>query len=220
MHNSFFPVSGTLSLSMKFFSQKLLLAATSAALALMLAGCPKKPTRPDPASTVLGPSGGRTATDLGAGGTSGLNLNPEAPLLSERGEGFDPLGQNRTALEAQTVYFDFDQSAIKASERPKLQAAKEYLEKNPGFRLLLEGHCDWRGTAEYNLGLGDRRANAAKKYLQSIGVAADKIEILSKGSLEAAKNADDATMAKDRRVNLVVINPTAAGAASAAARPL
>ena len=100
--------------------------------------------------------------------------------------------------------------AIKAGERTKLQQAKEYLEKNPGFRLLLEGHCDWRGTAEYNLGLGDRRANSVKKYLQSIGVAADRVETLSKGSLEAAKNADEATMAKDRRVNLIVVNPAVA----------
>jgi peptidoglycan-associated lipoprotein len=73
------------------------------------------------------------------------------------------------------------------------------------MRLLLEGHCDWRGTAEYNLGLGDRRANAVKKYLLSIGVAADKLEANSKGSLEAKANADAATMEKDRRVDLVVV---------------
>lgn len=201
---------------MKFVSQKVLLVAASSALALMLAGCPKKPARPDPAATVLGMQGSGTNTGLGTGPSS-ASFNPDAPGLVERGEGFDPLGQNRTALEAQTVYFDFDQSAIKASERPKLQAAKEYLEKNPGYRLLLEGHCDWRGTAEYNLGLGDRRANAAKKYLQSIGVPADRVETLSKGSLEAVKNADDATSAKDRRVNLVVVNP---GATAAAPAPL
>lgn len=61
------------------------------------------------------------------------------------------------ALQGSTVYFEFDQSSIKPSEREKLKTAKEYLEKNAGQRLLLEGHADWRGTAEYNLGLGDRR---------------------------------------------------------------
>ncbi len=198
---------------MKFASQKLFLAATSCALALLLAGCPKKPARPDPAATLMGPQGSGTSTNLGGMGPSAANLNLDAPGLVERGEGFDPLGQNRTALDAQTVYFDFDSSAIKASERPKLQEAKKYLDDNPGFRLLLEGHCDWRGTAEYNLGLGDRRANAAKKYLQSIGVPADRIETLSKGSLEAVPNADDATRAKDRRVNLIVVNPTMAAPA-------
>ena len=94
---------------------------------------------------------------------------------------------------------------MKAAERVKLQAAKDYLAKHPDQRLLLEGHCDWRGTAEYNLGLGDRRAGRAKKYLASIGVAADKVETLSKGSEEAKKNADDATRAKDRRVELVIL---------------
>ena len=87
----------------------------------------------------------------------------------------------------------------------KLQAAKDYLDKNPAQRLLLEGHCDWRGTAEYNLGLGDRRASRTKKYLMSIGVPADKLETLSKGSEEAKKNADAATMATDRRVDLVIL---------------
>lgn len=200
---------------MSFSSKNLVIAAVGTALAFMLAGCPKQPVRPNPAETMLGQQGAGTATNLSTAGASNLNLNPEAPGLVDRGDGFDPLGQNRTALEAQTVYFDFDQSAIKASERTKLQQAKEYLEKNPGFRLLLEGHCDWRGSAEYNLSLGDRRASSVKKYLQSIGVAADRVETLSKGSLEAAKNADEATMAKDRRVNLIVVNP-----AVAAAKPL
>ena len=111
----------------------------------------------------------------------------------------------RTLLQA--VYFDFDKSNIKAGERPKLEAAAQYLKDNPTHRVLLEGHCDWRGTAEYNLGLGDRRASAAKQFLSGLGVAADKTETLSKGSLDATKNADDATAAKDRRVELVVIRP-------------
>ena len=132
-------------------------------------------------------------------------VNLEAPGLTERPEGFDPQGYNRSALQA--VYFDFDKSDIKPGERSKLQMAKGYLDLNPGYRLLLEGHCDWRGTAEYNLGLGDRRANATKHYLQSLGVAADRLETVSKGSLEAMTNEDSAAMAKERRVDLVVVNP-------------
>lgn len=188
---------------MKLVSPKLSLLVASAAL--VLAGCTKKPARPDPSATIVGQQGLGTATP-----TDASFGNNATGLLVERTGGFDPNGHDRTALEAQTVYFDYDRSDIKASERPKLQAAKEYLDKNPTYRLLLEGHCDWRGTAEYNLGLGDRRAAGAKKFLLSIGVPADRIETLSKGSLEAAKNADDATMAKDRRVNLVVVNPTVA----------
>jgi peptidoglycan-associated lipoprotein len=197
---------------MKFVSMKLSLAVASAAL--LLAGCTKKPMRPDPSVTAIGltPGGDNIVTP-----PTDTSFNAGAPGLTDRGEGFDPSGQNRTALQSQTVYFDFDKSDIKPSEREKLRVAKDYLDTHPGHRLLLEGHCDWRGTAEYNLSLGDRRANATKRYLQSIGVAPDKLETLSKGSLEASKNADAATMDRDRRVDLVVVDP---GAVASAPFPL
>jgi peptidoglycan-associated lipoprotein len=104
----------------------------------------------------------------------------------------------------QPVYFDFDKSSIKESERSKLQDAAKYLKDHADQHILLEGHADWRGTAEYNLSLGDRRANAAKKYLGSIA-SADKVETVSKGSLEASQHGDDAAMAKDRRVDIVIL---------------
>lgn len=179
-----------------------------ASAALLFAGCTKKPTRPDPGSTVLGPQGG---PGTGSSMPVDVSLNPEAPGLTSRlPDGVIDDGNTIRGL-LQPVYFDFDRSEIKPAERPKLQAARDYLQSNPGARLLLEGHCDWRGTAEYNLGLGDRRANSAKRYLQSLGVAADRLETISKGSLEAATNADDATMAKDRRVEVVIIKPRPGG---------
>jgi peptidoglycan-associated lipoprotein len=195
---------------MKLVSIKLSLVVASAAL--VLAGCTKKPTRPDPSVTAIGltPGGGNISTP-----PTDASFNAGAPGLSERGAGFDPSGHNRTALQAQTVYFDFDKYDIRPSEREKLRMAKDYLDTHPGHKLLLEGHCDWRGTAEYNLSLGDRRASAAKRYLQSIGVSPDKLDTLSKGSLEASKNADAATMEKDRRVDLVVVDPSAVAAAPA-----
>lgn len=184
---------------MKLPSQRLCLLVASAAL--VLAGCNKKPVRPDPSQTAMGMQPGGGASQI-----SDLSTQTLAPDLQAR-SAFDQNGQDRQTLATSTVYFDFDSSAIKAAERTKLQAAKDYLTKNPGQRLLLEGHCDWHGTAEYNLGLGDRRAAAVKKYLVGIGVAADKLETLSKGSLEATKNADDATRAKDRRVDVIVMAP-------------
>ena len=187
---------------MKFVSFSLSLVAVSAVL--VLAGCTKKPMRPDPSVTAIGltPGGSNITTP-----PADASFNSGAPGLTERGDGFDPSGQNRAALQAQTVYFDYDKSDIRAAERAKLKVAKEYLDTHPGHRLLLEGHCDWHGTAEYNLSLGERRANSAKRYLQSIGAAPDRLETLSKGSLEASKNADAATMEKDRRVDIVVVDP-------------
>jgi peptidoglycan-associated lipoprotein len=170
----------------------LLLAAVA-----LLAGCSKKPMRPDPSATLIGPQG--------AGGLNPTDVTtmPDANGLQARNGDFDANGQLRGALDS--VYFDFNLSSIKGPERAKLQAAKDYLAKNPQNRLLLEGHCDWRGTAEYNLGLGDRRANEAKKYLLSLGVSADKVETLSKGSEEAQKTGADEAWKKDRRVDLVVL---------------
>ncbi len=197
---------------MKFASQKLCLVVASAAL--VLTGCTKKPARPNPSETMLGQTpGGRDIANTG-GSAIPVNLGT-VDGLTPRDQAWDASGMNRTALQTQTVYFDFDKSDIKPAEREKLKAAKDYLDQNPTHRVLLEGRCDWRGTAEYNLALGDRRASAAKKYLLSLGVKADRVETLSKGSLEAVKNADDATMAKDRRVEIVVLDP-----ARAAANPL
>ncbi|MSU24822.1 MAG: flagellar motor protein MotB [Opitutus sp.] len=183
---------------MKLVSSKLCLVVASSAL--LFAGCSKKPERPTPPATAMGMA-------LGPGPIApptDVNAAPDTSLQPRLPDGVIDDGNTIRGL-LQAVYFDFDQSAVKADQRDKLKAAKEYLEKNPGQRLLLEGHCDWQGTAEYNLGLGDRRASAAKKYLASLGVVADKLESNSKGSLEAAKDGNDAARAKDRRVELVII---------------
>jgi peptidoglycan-associated lipoprotein len=183
---------------MKQVSKLLCIVAAGAAL---MAGCTKKPVRPNPTETALGPQTGGAGT-----------LTPtEIPTTAEPNSGLEARGPGvieddktiRGLLEP--VYFDFDSPVVKAAERAKLHAAKDYLDKHPDQRLLLEGHCDWRGSAEYNLGLGDRRASGAKKFLATIGVPADKLETLSKGSEEAKKNADDETMSKDRRVDLVIL---------------
>lgn len=184
---------------MNLVAKKLSLLLTGTAL--ILAGCTHKPTRPTPDQTMMGPQTGGaninpTNVATGFDPTSGLQAR-------DTGDDFGPDGRLRGKLEA--VYFDFNESHIRAGERTKLQAAAKYLTDHPDQRLLLEGHCDWHGTAEYNLGLGDRRANEAKKYLGTIGVPADKLETLSKGSLEAVKDADDATAQKDRRVDLVIL---------------
>src|SRR5687768_2842640 len=110
---------------MKFASLKLSLVVASTTL--VLAGCTKKPIRPDPSVTAIGltPGGGNIAAAVTP--PTDASFNAGAPGLMDRGAGFDPSGQNRSALQAQTIYFDFDKSDIKASEREKLKVAKDYL---------------------------------------------------------------------------------------------
>lgn len=184
---------------MHAFSRKALFVLLSAA-ALFATGCRKKPKRPDPSATVIGQQGVLNPGEAGGFGDTGTVTDPNT-LLGQRGDALDPANQERGVLES--VYFAFDQSAIAQAERAKLDAAKAYLDANPGKRLLIEGRADWRGTNEYNLGLGDRRAQSAKQYLVTIGVPETSIEVLSKGDLEAAENASDDIMAKDRRAELV-----------------
>jgi peptidoglycan-associated lipoprotein len=187
---------------MNLLSKKICLILASTLV--VFAGCTKKPKRPSPDQTVLGqqggPNNGLSASDAnGLGATdasaAGLQARPDGVIETD--------DMIRNLL--QPVYFDFDKFGIKESERAKLQAAKDYLDKNPTQRLLLEGHCDWRGTAEYNLGLGERRAGAGKSYLEKLGVAADKLQTTSKGSLEAKEKGTDEEMTKDRRVDLVIL---------------
>ena len=103
------------------------------------------------------------------------------------------------------MFFGFDSSSISASERSKLQEAADYLMANPSDNLLIEGHCDWYGTTEYNLALGDRRANSAKEFLITLGISPDRIETLSKGSLEAVSGLSKAEAALDRTAKLIVL---------------
>lgn len=174
-----------------------------ATVALFSVGCRKKPTR-DPKQTVISQTGQLNPNDAGAFG-NGFGDGSTPPGFEQRGSGDinDPANQIRGIL--QPVLFAYDQSAIAQAERAKLDAAKAHLDANPQQRLLIEGRADWRGTAEYNLGLGDRRANAAKEYLVTLGVDVSKIEVISKGDLEAAENASDSVMAQDRRADLVVL---------------
>lgn len=125
--------------------------------------------------------------------------------LSMRDSNFINGDSKRIENLLQAVYFDTDKSSISPTERPKVNEASEYLKGNPNDKLLVEGYCDWRGTREYNLALGDRRANSVKQYLEDLGVESARIQTISHGDLTAEENASAETMKHDRRAALVVI---------------
>jgi peptidoglycan-associated lipoprotein len=79
------------------------------------------------------------------------------------------------------VFFDYDMSAVRADAQPILQKNAAYLQRWPSTRVTIEGHADSRGTNEYNLGLGDRRANAVRDYLVSLGVAGNRVLAVTRG---------------------------------------
>ena len=107
-------------------------------------------------------------------------------------------------LNFPTVYFAFDQSGIGTTQVKKLESVASYLEKHPKLGLIIEGHCDERGSGEYNIGLGERRALSVRDYLKTLGLPAKRMQTISYGSERPAVNGHDhSTWSKNRRVELI-----------------
>ena len=112
------------------------------------------------------------------------------------------------------MFFDLDSSAIRDDARAALTTNATYLKRWPSVRFTVEGHCDERGTAEYNLGLGERRASAVRAYLAELGVAGDRVVIVSKGK-EApfCTESNESCWQQNRRGHFVVTAKYAADSA-------
>lgn len=102
------------------------------------------------------------------------------------------------------VYFDFDQYDLDNEDRATLRASADWLKKNPSTRAQIEGHCDERGTNEYNLALGAKRAQAAQNYLVSLGVAENRLSTISYGEeIPVCRDARESCWQKNRRDRFV-----------------
>lgn len=119
----------------------------------------------------------------------------------------NPLDNPDSLLFNKVVYFDFDKSEIKPEAVPVLRAHAEYLMNHPDARVLIEGHCDERGSREYNIALGERRANAVKSFLEAEGVDGVQLSTISYGEERpAVEGHNEAAWAKNRRA-VLVYNP-------------
>jgi peptidoglycan-associated lipoprotein len=104
------------------------------------------------------------------------------------------------ATAGDRVFFDYDKFSLKADARATLEKQAAWLKKYPAVTLSVEGHCDERGTREYNLALGERRANAARDYLVSLGVSKDRVKTISYGKERpVAMGSNEAAWAQNRR---------------------
>lgn len=120
----------------------------------------------------------------------------EAPVTGLKG--ISEAAQLETTLER--IYFDFDSFLLSPAARETLVKNAELMEKNDGAKFQIEGHCDERGSDEYNLALGDKRARSAMQYLVTMGVAADRLAAISYGEEKPADPGhDDAAWGKNRR---------------------
>jgi peptidoglycan-associated lipoprotein len=155
----------------------------------------------------LGTGGNQVSSDPFA---SGSNLTPSEsgiPLGDILGN-LDKFNQDPAPLKAQTVYFDLDSSSVKRSEYGKLAAVGDYLRSNARNALLVEGHCDERGTEEYNRSLGERRALALREYLANSGVNPARVVTKSFGEDRPVEfGHDEAAWSKNRRGDFIVLIP-------------
>ncbi len=111
-----------------------------------------------------------------------------------------------TSSSLQRVHFDYDQSTITAEAREVMTQNAQYLTANPGMRIRVEGHCDERGTTEYNLALGERRAKAAFQYLMDLGVDPNRMTTVSYGEeVPLDPSGTEAAWAKNRRAEFVEV---------------
>ena len=126
-----------------------------------------------------------------------------APVQSEQGFQGNPLDDPNSPLHQRVVYFDFDKSDIKPEGKPILEAHAKYLSGHPDVHVVLEGNTDERGTREYNMALGERRAKAVYQYLTLLGVSPSQLKVISYGEERpAALGHDESAWSKNRRVEL------------------
>ena len=108
-------------------------------------------------------------------------------------------------LAFNTVYFDFDKSAIRSDQRNTINRTAQLLDKYPSVKVLIEGHCDERGSNEYNLALGQRRADATKQYLVDYGISSSRVSTVSHGEERpVAAGHNESAWSKNRRAEFVI----------------
>ena len=148
---------------------------------LMMSSCAKKqvqvedtagaPTAPPPETKDMGPTEDERAA-------AEAERRRQAMLAEEAAR---KLEGEISMFESEKIYFDFDRSELKPEARAVLTKKADWLRSNPKYKVRIEGHCDERGSTEYNLALGERRANAAWKFLNALGVSGERMSVISYG---------------------------------------
>lgn len=178
-------------------------------LAVLLAGCAKQPGMIERAAPA--PTGGGTATAPRPATPGASTTAPAAPVAARPAPA--PAARPAPAefvslTDLADVHFDFDKYEIRAQDEKILEANAVWFRANAGHLILIEGHTDERGTTEYNLVLGDRRAKAARNYLVSRGVAANRITVVSYGEERGAcTDHNERCWSRNRRAHFLVKRP-------------
>lgn len=146
----------------------------------------------------------KKSQDDAEGGTGGEGATPDTSI-TDQALTFDPQGSDSGRIGGlETVYFDYDQAVLSQEARRALENNANWIKSNTQYNIQVEGHTDERGSIEYNLALGERRARAVKAYLVSLGVAADRVSIISYGEEKPLVQGDsEDAYSRNRRANFL-----------------
>jgi peptidoglycan-associated lipoprotein len=190
-------------------NKRLIYRVAAAAAALSITACSSSIKLDDPAPVEDRsnmPADGSAAAGAGAGAGS-ASTNPAGssrPVAQVTLDTKDPLQDPNSPLSRRSIYFDFDSFAIKDEYRSTLDAHAKYLTGNRARKAVIQGNTDERGSREYNLALGQKRAEAVRRALIALGVSESQLEAVSLGEEKARSGAnDDAALAENRRADLV-----------------
>lgn len=152
---------------------------------------------------------GCASSKKNADGTGGVVSETTASGSTEKVDtsamNFSAAGSDSEKIDGlKSIHFDYDASTVTDAEKQKLNGNVAWMAKNPSAKLIIEGHCDQRGSTEYNLSLGERRANAVKAMMVKLGVSESRLSTTSFGKEKLIATGDsEAEMAQNRRANFV-----------------
>lgn len=165
---------------------------------LLMTGCAKKTVPASPTVDL----GDRDSAKAHTGATADAEAVRSARLEDLKTAQKDA----EDALSALKIYFDFDRSNLNKDSRNTLKKIAVVLQSNPSYSLDISGHCDERGTIEYNLALGERRARSAKKFLMDLGISGDRLSTISYGEEKPVDpKSNEEAWAKNRRDEFLLI---------------
>jgi peptidoglycan-associated lipoprotein len=180
-----------------------LLAVLGLLAALMVAGCAKK-------GPMIEPRPGEEGEAVAPMEAEAETVTEEAPQMAKLEQ--EPVTgryveDEGASMEFRDIHFDFDMYNIRDDAKPTLDKLSSFLTETDA-KVILEGHCDERGTDEYNLALGDRRAQSVKQYLVASGVSRNKIETVSYGEEKPlCEDKTEGCFAQNRRAHFVILSP-------------
>jgi peptidoglycan-associated lipoprotein len=175
---------------------KLIALAVASLFMVACKSTPIAPAKVEDKSPTSASTGADTGADTGA--------IKEVAIDSNANSGGDSaLRDPNNILSKRNIYFDYDSDAVKAEYQPLVEAHGKYMLAHPDAKMILQGNTDERGTREYNLSLGQRRAVAVKKALNLMGVKDTQIETVSYGEEKATPNCSGEACDKDRRTDIV-----------------